>query len=189
MKKILFSLVFLLGFIPNVTEADVTIRIVDLQSKIMRVTYTWIADVAGETYGIFPGGNGYEFASGPIKVISVIEKNTEQELDYEVVTAPKGGGQSIKVIYPNPVPKGGNFKIEVTVEAKTNDISRDSKGRYVFTYRTAHVAFFVLPEGHAIVYSNYPVLVYERKGRTVVQVKETGMKKLIFKTRAFRFPK
>ena len=89
------------------------------------------------------------------------------------------------VEYPNPVPKGGNYKLDVTIEAETEWISKDSKGKHVFTYKTGHVAFFVLPKGHAVVYSNYPVLVYERRGNTVLQVKESGTKELIFKTMAF----
>lgn len=185
MKRLVFLLVVTSALLTQLAFADVTIRVTDLESKTMRVTYTWIADKAGSIKGIYPGGAGYGFASSPIRVVSVTEKNTEQDLDYQVVPAPQGGGQSVRVIYPNPVPKGGNFRLQITVEAKTNDISRDSEGRYQFKYETGHIAFFVLPEGHAIVYSNYPVLVYERKGRTVVQVKESGRKDLIFKTRAF----
>ncbi|BBO86148.1 hypothetical protein DSCO28_67140 [Desulfosarcina ovata subsp. sediminis] len=184
MKRILaLATIILLVFLTNHALADVTIRVTNLPNRIMRVTYLWIYDKAGDTQFTTAG---LLFAKSPLKIVNVIEKNTEQELHAEVVSADKQpNAQAVRVTFPNPVPKGGNYKIEITVEAETDGISRDANGRYSFTYETGHIAFFVLPKGHAVVYSNYPVLVYERKGNTVLQVKESGKKKLIFKTRAF----
>jgi len=182
---IAISMLMVVGF------ADVTISVPDLDQKIMRVTYTIVDKDAGDTGLVFPN-DGYDFAAGDIKVISVTELNTEQELEYKIVRAPKNESkQAVDITYPNPVPKGGSFKIQVTVEAPSKYISKDSKGRYVFSYSTSHPnLFFVLPKGHAIVYANYPVLVYEKKGHTVVQVHfgnsySDKVQKVIFKTRAF----
>jgi hypothetical protein len=182
-RNLSFVTIILFVVMTNHVFADVTIRVTDLPNRIMRVTYLWIYNKAGDTQ--FTTG-GLNFAKSPLKIVNVIEKNTEQKLHAEVVAAEKvPNSQAVRITFPNPVPKGGNYKIEVTVEAETDGIRRDANGRYAFTYETAHTAFFVLPKGHAIVYSNYPVLVYERKGNTVLQVKESGKKKLIFKTRAF----
>jgi|GEM_PF-1752622 len=181
-------LVIFLSFLYSSIFADVIITIVDVDKKIMRVTYNLLFDQPGLTEFIFPS-SGYEFASGPIKVIEVIEKNTEQKLEYEIIPAPEANTlQAVKFYFPNPIPKGGNYRVEITVEAQTNNITKDKQGRYVFTYTTSHDnAFFILPKGHAIVFCNYPVLVYERVGRTVVQViKGRGQKELMIKTRAFK---
>ncbi|WP_282016683.1 hypothetical protein [Marinifilum flexuosum] len=181
MKKITITLFFLVSISLHLF-ADVTIRIIDATKKIMRVTYTYTDSDAGANTLVFPT-DGFPFANSPLKVISVIEKNTEQDLEYQVVE--RRNGQSVKVYYTSPIPNGGNYTIEITAEAKTDNISVDSQGRFVFTYETGSKAFFVLPQGHAVVYSNYPVLIYERKGSTVCHVRESGRKKLMFKTRAF----
>ncbi len=180
MKKAICFALTVLFIATTGVYADVTIRVTDTNKRIMRVTYLWTDSKAGATK--FEAGP-LLFASTPIKVISVIEKNTEQDLEAKIFQ--KDGKQWLLVEYPNPVPKGGNYKLDVTIEAETEWISKDSKGKHVFTYKTGHVAFFVLPKGHAVVYSNYPVLVYERRGNTVLQVKESGTKELIFKTMAF----
>jgi len=167
--------------------AKVIITVPNVDERIMQVTYLWEINIEGEAQCIFPN-TGYDFAKGPIKVISVIEKNTEQELEYEVVEVVDDSKkkQAVKVFFPTPIPKGGSFAIEVTVTAKTDFISIDKDGRYVFEYETGHYdAFFVLPKGHAITYCNYPVLVYEKTGSTVVLVRGEGTKNLIFKTRSF----
>ena len=181
-------LIIFLSFLYSSIFADVIINIVDVDRKIMRVTYRLSYDEPGSTASIFPS-SGYSFASGPIEVIEVIEKNTAQKLVYKIMPAPKANTlQAVKFYFPNPIPKGGNYIVEITVEAQTNNITKDEQGRYVFTYETSHNnAFFILPKGHAIVFCNYPVLVYEREGRTVVQVmKEKGRKELMIKTRAFK---
>jgi hypothetical protein len=156
MKRILaFVTIILLVVMTNHAFADVTIRITDLPNRIMRVTYLWIYNKAGDTQFTTAG---LKFAKSSLKIVNVIEKNTEQELQAEIIAAKQEpNAQAVRVTFPNPVPKGGNYKIEVTVEAQTDGISRDANGRYAFTYETIHTAFFVLPKGHAVVYSNYPV--------------------------------
>jgi hypothetical protein len=183
MKRDISLMIVLFLTVLSSAHADVTIQIPDLGNKMMRVTYLFVQTESGSkemtTAALL-------FAKSPMKIIDAIEKNTDQELRSEVVPSKENPNlQAIRVIFPNPIPQGGNYKVEVTVEARTENISVDSEGRYVFTYSTGHEAFFVLPKGHAVVYSNYPVLVYERKGNTVLQVKEGGTKELIFKTRAF----
>lgn len=183
MKRYILPIMVLFLGIVSSAYADVTIQIPNLGNKMMRVTYLFVETQSGSkemTTAALP------FAKSPMKIVDAIEKNTDQELRAEVVPSKENPNlQAIRVIFPNPIPQGGNYKVELTVEAQTENISVDPEGRYVFTYSTGHEAFFVLPKGHAVVYSNYPVLVYERKGNTVLQVKEGGTKELIFKTRAF----
>ncbi|MBM9518740.1 hypothetical protein JWG39_02765 [Desulforhopalus vacuolatus] len=185
MKKVLLITVTLICLIITRSAfADLTIEIIDTEKKVMRVSYSITDNLAGKRFLTYPS-DGFDYATSSLKNISVIEKNTEQELDFVVVKAPKAQNyEALKIEYPNPIPKGGNYKLQISVEATTNGISIDSKGRHVFKYSTVHPTFFILPKGHAIVYSNFPVLVYEKQGKTVVQVKDSGNKDLLFKTRA-----
>ena len=183
MRKQIFLITFLF-FLFALTVAKsyaaVIIGVTDVEKRIMRVTYLWTDDRAGATeLKVGP----FDFASTPIKIISAVEKNTGQELNAEIIQA--DGKQSILIKYPSPVPGGGHFKLDVTLEAQTEWISRDSNGRYAFTYKTGQETSFVLPKGHAVVFSNFPVLVYEKEGNTVLHVQELGAKELILGTRAF----
>lgn len=72
MKRIVLTLIFLV-FIKISAFADVTIRVIDVKQKIMRVTYTWTCCIPGESSGVLPN-LGYTFTKSPIKVISVMEK-------------------------------------------------------------------------------------------------------------------
>jgi hypothetical protein len=199
MKLLLTSLLatFLLAVMP--LNAEVIVSIADLDNKVMRVTYNVTDNDAGKNSTVFPS-NGYTFIKlNPededdkkddenieekydFKVISVTEKNSEQALAYEVIEI--ADKPAIKVSYPNPVPAGGNYNLEVTVEAPTDNIAIDPEGRYEITYQTGlSSALFLLPKGHAVVYTNYPVLVHEKQGQTVVKVKQPGLKTIIIKTR------
>ena len=169
--------------------ADVSIEITDLQKKIMRITHTFENEDSGLTNQIYPD-SGYKFATNPINVVSVTELDSLRELDYQVVKIPQGDGtflQAVKINFQNPIPEGGSIRLRVSVEAPTDNIKLDLNGRYEFSYTTSHKATFVVPQGHAIVFSSFPVFIYERKGKTVAKVKEIDnlpdAKHLIFNTR------
>jgi len=177
-------ILFFYFFISFSASADVTLDIIDLHGKITRITNTINYNKEGIESAIFPS-KGYKSFNKSLKVISAFEMNTEQEIDTKIIEYNDKNYKSIELSFPNPIPKGGNYKIKLSVEGVTKNITQDKDGRYVFKYSTSGEVFFVLPEGHAIVYSNYPVLVYEKKKRTVVQIKGKNNKNIIIKSRAF----
>ena len=190
-----FSWIIIFISIAKVTFADVVIRVPDLDKRILRVTYTVAFDEPGSTETVFPN-EGFDFATGELKVIKVAEEETGAELLYKIVTSPNDTNLKYLKIYflkPIPQPKGlfndekEVYKVKLTVEAVSDKITKDKDGRYVFLYTTSQEnSYFVLPQGHVLVYCNYPVLVNEDAGQIFVQVKQTGKKNLIFKTRALK---
>jgi len=72
-----------------------------------------------------------------------------------------------------PLPRGWRYNLEFKVFLYNKEDSfADEKGRWVFQYKTSQKnAFFILPDNHTVVYSNFPVLVNEKKGRIVLHVK------------------
>mgnify|MGYP006300983337 FL=1 len=193
-----FTLAFILLF-SIVAEAKVTIEVLNPNEGKYQVTYELKVTKAHSTEYNFPR-NGFLSRDRKIKVVSVKEKNTDQELKYEVVPAKDKNGETVdgryvvKTKFVNPIPEGGNYILVYKVILyNKDDCYIDSDGRWLFQYSTGHDAFFILPEGHAVVYANYPVLVYEKASRTVLQQKpmtddndDYSYRKLIFKTREFK---
>jgi hypothetical protein len=182
-NKVFMTFVLIALFsIPVLTRADVRIQVANLKEKIMRVTYTWIFTTEGATQWVVQVGEG--FADGPLTVLSLKDKKTGENLRFKVVQY--GGSayrnQAVRMYFPNPIPKGGSYEVELTAEAVTKNITKDKKGLYVFRFDTAQAASFVLPEGHVLQYSNYTVKIQEQEGNRVLQVKQLGEKSLIFKT-------
>ena len=176
-----------------VLTAEVTIRVPDADSTTMAVTYTVVAAAARSQIGIgeshketreyvFPT-EGFEFASGPIIVSGVSESSSGKELAWEVVPAPgNASSEAIKIFYPHPLTLQGT-KTTFTVEARSRNVSKEDDGRFVFKYETSHKTTFEVPEGHRLVYTNYPVTLYERDGLTYAEATGTERKSLLFKTR------
>jgi hypothetical protein len=190
LKKTLFVSFFLNALIVSLAFADVGIQVIDLQKKKMLVTYLWKDDRAGITQAVFPE-KGYFFASGPIEILSTVERNSEKKLKATVVPPMNHleaypDRQSVLVHYPAPVPRNGSFLIEVSVQAKTEYISHDLDGNYVIKYKTTHTVFFKVPSGHEIINCNYPLFIYQINGSTVARVnKSTSPKRLRFKIRPY----
>lgn len=169
--RIVYCSIFVTLFLalPLVTYASVTITVDDLSSGIMRVTYVYTMNNSGQTSDVYGASDGFSFASGPISVISVIDSKADIELEYELIEA-ENGGEALKVYYMNPGSREKTHEIKITMEASTDDIYKDDEDRWVVKYVTAHIAFFIIPEDHAIVYCNFPILIYEKSGRTVVRI-------------------
>jgi len=170
--------------VPYMAIGEVTVRVTNLEEKVISATYAWAAGNVGATEGIYPDPDGFDFAAGPVNVLSVIERNSGKSLKWEIVAARDNPlAQCVKVGYGEPIPDDHPFEVEITVEARTDNITQDSLGRFVFSYTTGHSATFVLPEGHALIYSNYPVLIDEHSGLLTVRAPQAAMKELVFKTR------
>jgi uncharacterized phage protein gp47/JayE len=190
LKKTIFSIFFLQVLILSSAFADVGIQIIDLEERKMLVTYLWNEERPGVTRAVYPE-EGYLFASSPIEIVSAVERNSSRELKTAIVAPPNPQKtdpalQSVLVYFASPVPQKASFLVEVSVQAKTDNISRDPDGNYIINYYTRHTAFFKLPPGHEIIYCNYPLLIYQIGGSTIVRVNESATpKKLIFKIRSY----
>lgn len=193
-----FVLGVLFAIIANTAHAKVTIEVLNPEEGKYLVTYLLTASKAHSTEYTFPS-NGLISQDKKVEVVSITEKNTDQEFEYEVLPAEKDGAvvegrYKVKAKFINPVPEGGNYIIEYKVILfNKSECYIDKDGRWLFRYATGHDAFFILPKEHAVVYANFPVLVYEKKGRTVLQAKakkdnkgNTVLRTLIFKTMSFK---
>jgi len=184
-NKVFMTFVFIaLFFVPSLAWADVTIQVTSLEENIMRVTYTWIFTTEGATQWVVQVGE--RFADGPLTVISLKDENTGENLRFNIVQygGPAYRNQAVRIYFRNAIPRGGGYRIELAAEAVTKNITRDKNGLYVFTFDTAQEASFVLPKGHILKYSNYPVEAQKRGGNRVLHVKQAGEKSIIFKTSA-----
>ncbi|MBN1648427.1 MAG: hypothetical protein JW874_10360 [Spirochaetales bacterium] len=177
-------IIFLCVFVAFSSFADVTVEMVDQTRNIMRAVYTFEETNEGAVNETFPN-NGFTFNTGDIRVISVKELNTGKNLDYEIIK--KGGKQSVKINYADPLPKGANYRIECIIEATTGNFKKVSAGIYELSFFTGYDAYFVLPKDHALIYSNLPVLLYEKDGRIMVLVKadEFFPHKIVLKTKDY----
>ena len=185
--------------VASVAEAKVTIEVLDPAEGKYLVTYELTATQAHSTEYSFPS-NGMPSKDKPLEVVAVTEKNTDQQFEHQVLPykdkngTVEDGRYVVKAKFINPIPEGGNYILEYKVILYNKaDCYIDTDGRWLFEYVTGHDAFFILPAGQAVVYANYPVLVYEKAGRTVLQQKaqpgkegEAAIRKLIFKTHAFK---
>jgi len=170
--------------VPYTASGEVTVRVTNLDGKVISATYAWAAGNVGAAEGVYPDPDGFDFAAGPVTVKGVREKNSGRSLKWEIVPARDNPlAECVKVHYGEPIPDNRPFEVEITVEARSANITQDSLGRFVFSYTTGHAATFVLPEGHALVYSNYPVLIDEQSGLLTVRAPQVAMKELVFKTR------
>ena len=175
------SIALLLGLlahgIAQGPQQQLTIEADRLADGIARVTYVIVHSTAGQEVAEFPTRGGL-LAFDELINAQVFELNTQQELPSQIVPAREPdfeGAQAVSYQFPNPVPAGGNYRVEVTIEGVANFITRDAAERWEFTYSTSwNEVFFVLPLGHAIVYASEPIFVYERAGSTVAQGSKTS---------------
>ena len=206
MRSFLITTICLAWFcIASPVKADVTIEVIDPQEGTFLVTYDLQAKYPGDAYNkTLHGFKSYDKAPG---VVSIIDKNTDQKFEHDIMPSINAntlvkGEYDIMAKY-NPIPRGRHYYLEFKVLLYNKEDSFvDEEGRWVFRYKTLqHNAFFILPKNHAVVYSNLPVLVYEKKGRNILQVKIKMFKELekapdtfspfsekttlIFKTREF----
>jgi len=174
----------------SLAAAAVDIRIANVDSCLMEVTYSIEATsplFGGERKDFTFPSSGFDFASGPLTVVKAYETESGKELDWELVPAEDNAKYpAVELHYAHSL--GKTTPTTIVVRTKTSNISKDADGRCVIKYTTGQLATFQVPTGHRLVYTNYPVTLYERSGSTVAEVPGTSSserKELIFKTRAF----
>jgi hypothetical protein len=176
MRALVLNIICLaLLLIASVSRANVTIEVLEPQKGKFLVTY--------EIYSEKPNSSGQTISGlssieNPPEVLSVIEKNSKQQLDYDVFPIRDTSGvfrgrYKVKANYKTPIPAGQYYIIEYRIilyNKKNCFVDQDEN--WVFQYETTHSQiFFILPKDHAIIYSNFSALIYEEDERTVVQAK------------------
>ena len=165
----------LLLLIGSVSRADVTIEVLEAKEGKFLVTYEIYSDTPRSTGQTISGLSSIE---EPPEVLSVTEKNSKKKLQYDVLPMRDKSGvfkgqYRIRAKYDNPIPQGEHYILEYRIILYNKEnCYEDQEGRWVFRYETSHSqVFFTLPKEHAIVNSNFPALIYEEEGRTIVQAK------------------
>ena len=187
-------------FTSPVAFARVIIEVLDPAVGKFRVTYEISYADSGSTESVF-ARDGL-LSDRRLEVESVREKNTDQELDFEVLSyeedgeAVKGAYQ-IRARFRDPIPEGGTYIVVYSlILYRKSDCYLDRNGSWTIRYTTTRDALLVVPVGQTPVYCNQPVFIYERNRNTVLEQKRdpgkmldeiTGRwtsRELIFKTAA-----
>lgn len=170
--------------ITSSAKADVTIEVIEPKEGKFLVTYDLKAKYPADAY--HKTLRDFKSYDRTPAVVSITEKNTGQEIKHDIVPSLNDdriipGKYDITALYNmTPIPRGWTYYLEFKVFLYNKEDSFvDEEGRWVFQYRTIQKnAFFIIPENHAVVYSNLPVQVYENKGRTVLHAKTEMLKEI-----------
>ncbi|RJP20323.1 MAG: hypothetical protein C4527_25190 [Candidatus Omnitrophota bacterium] len=175
-----------LVFLSSTTVADVRLEILDLSTRAVRLTYELEDNQAGNRVFLFPDGGFIHSASRELfQVESVFDKNSKQELEFEVLEAPDKGLPQLRITYPEPIKEGSKklLSVSVCLNLPDKDLLIDAAGRYVFSYETSHPFEFVVPANHYVVYTNQAMMVFERGPNIVLSQSDKYVKNIVIKTR------
>lgn len=168
------------------TQAKVTYEVLDVATRSIELTYDVEDGLPGNQVFLFPsGGYIHDDTQGDIEVLSVFDLSTQEELNYEIKRVQANNNPQLRVTYTKPVPKNNKkqLRIRVRLNAPAAEIGEDSAGRTFFAYETSHTFEFIMPENHYLVYSNVPVIVFERESQIVLRNDNTQMRNIVIKTR------
>lgn len=166
-------------------QATVTMKLNDFSSRAVELIYEVEDTLVGNRKFIFPQqGFINDDRMGEMEVISVFDKSTSEELSYRVIRDEQSNLPKISINYEDPVEAGKRkvLRIHVLVHLPASEIGLDKRDRYFFSYETSHPFEFVLPEGHMVVYSNQPILVFEREEDIILFNNETESRTIVIKT-------
>lgn len=186
MRTLFASLILCFALTIQAQAAKVTYRVVDVETRAVELTYDIEDSMTGNQVFLFPsGGFIHDETQGDFEPLSVFDMGTQEELNYEVVRVQENNRPQLRITYRNPVPAGQTkmLRIRVRLNAPAAEIGEDNAGRFFFTYETSHPFEFVMPQGHYLVYSNVPVIVFERESELVLRNDNTKMRSIVFKTR------
>lgn len=167
-------------------QAKVTYEVVDIATRTVELTYDVEDAMTGNQVFLFPsGGFVHDDTQGDFKVLSVFDMSTQEELNYEIKRVQANNNPQLKIIYTKPVPKNNRkqLRIRVRLNVPAAEMGEDNAGRTFFSYETSHTFEFILPENHYLVYSNVPVIVFERESQIVLRNDNTKLRNIVFKTR------
>lgn len=183
MRFFLKTIICLAWFcVASSAKADVIIEVIEPKEGKFLVTYDLQAKYPDDAYS--KTLSGFKSHDKAPEVVSIVDKNTDEKFGHDIMPSMNAnrfvkGEYDIMAKY-KPIPRGRHYYLEFKVFLyNKGDSFVDEEGRWVFQYKTSQKnAFFILPKNHAVVYSNLPVLVYEKKGRTVLHVKMKMLKEL-----------
>lgn len=167
-------------------QAKVTYEVVDVATRAVELTYDVEDAMTGNQVFLFPsGGFVHDDTQGDFQVLSVFDMSTQEELSYEIKRVQSNNNPQLKITYTKPVPKNNSkqLRIRVRLNVPAAEMGEDNAGRTFFAYETSHPFEFVLPENHYLVYSNVPVIVFERESQIVLLNDNTKLRNIVFKTR------
>ncbi|MDP8244015.1 MAG: hypothetical protein P9L94_08045 [Candidatus Hinthialibacter antarcticus] len=167
-------------------QANVTYEVVDVASRAVELTYDVEDALTGNQVFLFPsGGFIHDDTQGDLEVLSVFDMSTQEELNYEIKRVQVNNNPQLRIMYTKPVPRNSKkqLRIRVRLNAPSAEIGEDNAGRTFFAYETSHTFEFIMPDNHYLVYSNVPVIVFERESQIVLRNDNTKMRNIVIKTR------
>jgi hypothetical protein len=186
-NKTIFGIIAAIFTVASLTQAKVTVDILDPAEGKYLVTYEVSLPDANS---IFPS-NGSPSKDQPLEVRSLIRKDSGVPVEYEILqfkdrsNKPVEGRYTIQSKHAKPKKTWSTFEYQLVLCNKS-DCYIDSEGRLILLYETAQDATFVVPEGRTMLSANYPVVVIEQDGKTLLQQdqpkenKNALMRKFVF---------
>ena len=149
-------------------NAKTTIEIVDAGAGTFSVIHEWTDKKAGNTSETLVPVYFGEI----VEVVEVVDVERDQELRWEQ-NRKEDAEYLIRFFYTNPIPQGGRITIRVKARMKSTQVaSVAASGKTSILSIDAGARrngdLVILPFGYAVVHCSHPVLVYEKKGKTVV---------------------
>jgi len=123
---------------------------------------------------VFPS-NGILSPDAPMQVLAVIDRETGESLDHEMLpmTDPSGKTVEGRYVIHTKFSQQNTESTSLLIEYKLilfnkEDCSIAENGEWLLRYETSQDVIFVLPEGHSASHSNVPVLIDTRDGRCML---------------------
>ena len=178
MKRLIYGFALII-FALSISWSDVTVQVLDISKRLVRLTYDVADDQVGNRLFIFPqGGFVHDGPFESFQVESVFDPNTKEELNCAVQRVEGTGAPQLRIQYRNPVPDGGRQLLSITVHVimPERDLSIDDQGRLTLSLETSHPFTLAVPEGYYVTYCNQPVWIFERASVQYVQQKDTTLR-------------
>lgn len=149
-----------LFIIASIAKAELKLRVIDTAKQVLQAEYR--VDIKVSTwekkrYFTFPD-DGFSFADDSIKVVSVTNLNTGEDLRWSLVPAKNDPNlKMLQVSYQVQFSQGEvtkKFPVLLVVEAQTKNITTRQDGTLNISYYTGHDITLVIPEGKCLVETN-----------------------------------
>ena len=170
-----YFLSFLCFFITAAAWSDVSYKIVDIDKRIVQLTYELEDRQAGNQTFIFPqDGYIHDAHFEEFRVVEVFDPTRNEDLRFSVQRVKETEAPQLKIKYKHPVAPNQSQKLKITVHIvlPKKDLFVDDQNRLTVSYETSHPIVFILPAGYYLTETNQPVWVYEKEGTIYVQQRD-----------------
>ncbi|MGC9327083.1 MAG: hypothetical protein ACP5I1_05590 [Candidatus Hinthialibacter sp.] len=188
MRRSIIFTVFTLVLL-NQSWSDMRYEALDPQTRLVRLTYEINDNKEGNRIFLFPTqGFIHDATAGNFEVESVFDLAAKRELEYVIQQDKESGLPQVKITYPDPIPPGKSKTLQVAVKVYMPEtmLYRDANGRYCFRYETSHKFEFMIPYDHYLVYTNQPVLLFEKGDVTIVQQLDEKKREIVIQIRSMK---